>query len=1051
MIQYGLFLLGIVYGATADVDPCQEGRHVIMDDPTRFTTYVTDPSSAECGDIDIVVQWYRIPFGFLATTPPPLNRCGTRYPVWVTPETLPAIGESSLGRICLRTTSDNCRADGSIEVKNCGSFYVYELVRLNSYWCPLGYCLEADSSILVLPSVTPSLTDDTTVVDGNEYSSKTILFTCTMEANTGVDRTALFYDVIWYINGREVKRRTALTYTTLQSDGTLRENEWTTSYTLAMQIACAVEAMSTASTGTGNFEKSAPFFAGIVTELSADTLQENGELELRVRITVPIGCMYDPRHENNIKTYEQNNCFLYVRVVRPEPDTDLCTLGGLNSHTLIQKGCGIHIYHTDWTATHVITVRGSPDNIVNSGYRLAKLQLRTDQVFIHETWTNVLSDNIEIHVHDDDVDLMGKLCYSSNDPHMSTFDGRNFELQKSGEYVLYKHDSLMISIHAFFQRCVFGWSHATCNCAIAIRYKNSVFRVNYCKHSSNGFNSAVEFNSCDTEDTMTIKSFQSRHTFGSGFQIVLPSGTMVNFRYGSYSTGGAMFIHYILIKPSVIDWMASTGLCGHLNGTIDDDFIMKDGSQTDDAAEFSNSWKIPSGSSESLFKNRLEQQPIPSTGTQHTYCTCNDVGEATCSNSPAKPCSSASSSTNNRYVGFLDTCHRVTKRDTDHTDQETTVYIPSWPNLEEGDDPETETRDWSGDWTEASAAEACRNFFRTSPLVQTCERVVPGFHSEVYVPDCTKDIKLTGSTMFMESTLNLLQTACISEAERLENLTNERTDRGVTILEDLLSISCLNNCSNVGTCVNGTCECEAGYDGIDCSESGDIPPYLPQNRNIGMCDLSINVCSKLVVSGENFAAAELMCKAQRFKLDGDVVEMEGGPVTFSGTYVNSYLAVCSILASRKRRSTSTDKPTGYKISMSNDRTTFSDEITFIIYNFNCFECNITALRCTEKQSESCNQQTVDDVSTVPDDSNSPAIGIAVGVSMAALVVVLVTICYRLFLKKSVVAAKLNFEAELDDGISLYNEEPLIISVGPMSYALPQKPLPAWEDTDISHM
>ncbi|XP_069128899.1 von Willebrand factor D and EGF domain-containing protein-like [Argopecten irradians] len=1015
MFQYGLLLLGFV--AAIDFDPCQEGQHVIMDDPTRFSIHVTDLASSRC-DTDIVKQWYRIRFGSVATTPPPdINRCGTMYPVWIVPETLPVLGESQIATICLRTNFETCAATGSVEVKNCGSFYVYELRKLNDDYCDLGYCLEPDTSIIVLPSVTPSLTQGSRTVPNHPtyYPSRDILFTCTLEANTGVDRTALFYDVIWYINGREVKRRTALTYTALQSDGTLRENEWTTSYSLPMQVACAIKA------GSGNLELSAPFYAGLKVELSGVSLQEKGELDLSVQLTVPLGCLYKSADQMDNDGYERNNCKMDIRVVTPQSESDQCSPGGVSKAALQAETCVVTVYHSTWDTATVIKVNGATDNMVNTGYRSARLQLRTDTVTVHSTWNNVHAETLE---------PIYKILVVT------------YELQKSGEYILYRHDGLFIEIQAFFQPCI-GWGlpGATCNCAIGVRYQNTVFRANFCQNTAGGYNSVIEFNGCD-KDVMKIKTFRSINRFGSGYEIVLPSGTVVNFKYGSMwmDSGGPVTIHNIYVKPSVADWTASSGLCGYLDGTTDNDFVMRNGSETQNADEFSNSWKVHT---DSLFDPMIPSVTIP-ISTIHEYCICNDDVTASCSGSLAKPCpSSSSSSTTSDYVGYLDRCNNDRKR-RDSSDDDT-VYLPSWPNLAPTDDTESEVPDWTGNWTEASAAEACRDYLRASPLIQMCESVLQGFDSEVYVPDCTKDIKATGSTMFMESTLNLLQTACISEAVRLENLTNERTDSGVTILEDLLSISCPNNCSNVGTCVNGTCECEAGYDGTDCSESGDIPPYLPQNRNIGMCDLSINVCSKLVIAGENFMPAQLTCKAQRFKLDDGVVEVEGEPVTFSGTYVNSYLAVCSIPASRKRRSTSTDQPTGYKISMSNDGTTFSDEITFIIYNLNCFECNITAMTCSE-MSDSCNQQTVDVSSKDSKDSNSSETGIAVGVTLTIVVVIVVVLAGLYWkkpcLKKSAVENEKNPEPEYTTNHS-FSEQDIIVSSVHLSHSLPAEKRCAW--------
>ncbi|XP_033742340.1 von Willebrand factor D and EGF domain-containing protein-like [Pecten maximus] len=1037
MFRYGIFLLGLVSSALADTDPCQADNHVIMNDPTRFTTYQTVQTSVRC-DTDLVKQWYRIPFGSVATTPPPVYRCGTDQPVWIQPETLPATGESKLVTICLRTQSDVCAATGYIEVKNCGSFYVYELRQLNPDYCNLAYCLEADSSTKVLPFVTTSLVEGTTTIQGgNTFPSKTILFTCDLEYNTDVDPTALYYDVVWYINDQELKRLTDLSYSSFLSDGNLRENDWIEQHSLPMQVACAIEAKSGVSTGTGNFERSASFFAGFKAELSGDTLQENGELELAVRLTVPLGCMY--AGTDNVQQYEEDNCFMDIRVVTPSIDTDQCTLGGVtnNAITFTPHICTVKIYHTTWNTTTVMKVHGAPDNIINSGHRSARIQLRSDFVPAHNVWENVFSEIIEVHVHDDDINIMGKQCHSSNDPHMKTFDGRPYELQRTGEFVLYEHEELSIAIHAYFQACEWGIPNAKCNCGIAIKNQNAVFRANFCKHSD-GYNNIIEFNGCD-EDAMTINAYRSLNTFGSGFEIILPSGTMVTFKYGSYVGNDVVFIHYIYIKPSILDWKTSQGLCGYLDGTTTNDFKKKDGSDTTDAMEFSESWKIVSGSSKSLFINPLETHSIPTTMI-HEYCTCKDKDQISCSASPAEPCSSSDPSNAEDFTGYVDTCIRTfSKRDTD--DQET-VYFPQYPNEEESDDEDSEIPDWSGNWTEASATATCREFLRASPLIQICEQMIPGFDSEVYVPDCTKDVKLTGSTLFMESTLSLLQTACIAEAVRLENLTTESTANGSTILEDILSISCSNNCSNAGSCINGTCQCETGYGGVDCSESGSISPSLSQDRNMGLCDSSINVCSKIAISGRNFMRQQLTCKARRFKIMDSVVQMEGEPVIFSAIYVNAFLAVCKIPASRKRRSTSQNLPSGYKISLSNDGTTFSSEVISIIFDFKCFDCNITSMTCIEKTGDGCSQTVEDTLQTTAEDDSSGT-NIAVGVTVVIIVLIIVIVLAVCIKKHYLKRPKIETIPEKNNfNLSTIDSSDLIIGAFPAAHTYPSEK-PSW--------
>ncbi|XP_060080902.1 von Willebrand factor D and EGF domain-containing protein-like [Ylistrum balloti] len=1018
-------------------DPCLADNYVMMDDPTYFTTYETDPNSVRC-ETDIVKQWYRIKFGAVATSPPPLNRCGTEQTVWIDPLTLPSSGESGFVTLCLKTSTGDCPYTGTILAKNCGSFFVYELRQLNARFCPLGYCFEKDTG-MIQPSVSASLVNGTITIDSTEYPNKEILFTCHLEANTDVELTSLYYDVVWYINDQEITRMSDLTYSTYINNGGLSEGEWRGKYSLPMQVKCVVQAKTEVSTGTDHFIDSAPFYAGFKTELSGETLQENGELNLTIRLTVPLGCTYlNNMEQKDIQKHEQDHCKMAIRVVIPDEDsaTDSCTPGHVikNSITFVNYNCGEFIHHSSWDTPVVLTLHGAPDNIVNTGHRFAVIQLRADSVFGHSVWSGAVGEQIVVHIHDDDINIMGKKCYSSNDPHMQTFDGKNYELQHTGEYVLYQHDDQSIAIHAYFQPCKWGLPNAKCNCGIAVRYSNVVFRANFCKHS-NGYNRIIELNGCD-KDAMKIHNFQSSTTYGSSFEITLQTGTVVTFSYGSFRDS-VIFIHYIYVKPSMLDWKASRGLCGYLDGSTANDFIMKDGSETLNANDFSNSWKITSGSSESLFINPLQPNPTPSP-MNHSYCTCKNESifdeHVSCSAFPVKACSSSESSDSivASLTGYIDMCRTsYTKRDT----EEDMVFIPLYPNLEEGNDTESEVPEWSGNWTEISAAEACREFLSASKLAQKCEEVIPGFDTEAYVPDCTKDIKLTGgSTVFMESTLSLLQTACVTEAVRLENLTRDDSGNGTTLLDEILALRCTNNCSNAGSCVNGTCQCETGYEGHDCSQSGNDPPLISQETNMGLCDSSINTCSKYVVSGDNFMPKRPTCKVRPFKVIDSSIEMEGNELIFTGEYVNTFIVICDIPNSRKRRSTTDNQlPTGYKISLSNDGTTFSTEVTFINFDANCYECNITTMTCTAK---GCSQSVQDDSSTIAQDNSSKtAVVMGVVVGLVSLLVIVVALCCikKKFAKKQTAVIS-GDKSKSDDGKwndwDLFNSSELIIGVRP---------------------
>ena len=78
----------------------------------------------------LVTGWYRFQGASGDRMPDKcvLNyRCGTNYPVWLN-GTHPTVAEGVVTRkVCYNIDSDCCSYSNNIKVKNCSSYYVYEL------------------------------------------------------------------------------------------------------------------------------------------------------------------------------------------------------------------------------------------------------------------------------------------------------------------------------------------------------------------------------------------------------------------------------------------------------------------------------------------------------------------------------------------------------------------------------------------------------------------------------------------------------------------------------------------------------------------------------------------------------------------------------------------------------------------------------------------------------------------------------------------------------------------------------------------------------------
>lgn len=123
-------------GTKCVADMCQ--IHTVLHDGDRAVSH--RKNQGKC-DSDLINGWYRflnISGITMPTKCPQVGRCGTTYPVWLRGDH-PSVDEGEVTRtVCFRRNlNDCCHKSKNIRVKNCSSFYVYQLVRTN---CPFRYC-----------------------------------------------------------------------------------------------------------------------------------------------------------------------------------------------------------------------------------------------------------------------------------------------------------------------------------------------------------------------------------------------------------------------------------------------------------------------------------------------------------------------------------------------------------------------------------------------------------------------------------------------------------------------------------------------------------------------------------------------------------------------------------------------------------------------------------------------------------------------------------------------------------------------------------------------
>ena len=119
------------------VDVCHWQNYKSLSDAERKYDYVT--KDAKCDNT--LNGWYRFQGAAgtkMVTTCPPVFRCDAAYPIWLCGGH-PTVAEGKVRRIaCIHNFEGCCDEQVPIQVKNCGSYYIYKLADLMH--CEARYC-----------------------------------------------------------------------------------------------------------------------------------------------------------------------------------------------------------------------------------------------------------------------------------------------------------------------------------------------------------------------------------------------------------------------------------------------------------------------------------------------------------------------------------------------------------------------------------------------------------------------------------------------------------------------------------------------------------------------------------------------------------------------------------------------------------------------------------------------------------------------------------------------------------------------------------------------
>ncbi|XP_046351564.2 uncharacterized protein LOC124132030 [Haliotis rufescens] len=732
----------------------------------------------------------------------------------------------------------------------------------------------------------------------------------------------VYYSTYWVVDGGQVDAKDPEQW----NDGNVTQKHALTEdvlraagiTTVGFEIRCFIIVRRGVNTLASVPVFSEPKFIGIKLSSTTLFLKEGESADISLQFTAPFGC----------QTSVIDQCEIFINAY---------TLGKENPNScdntvLTRSICGVAIHSSRWNETYTIKVFGSISVRYGLSTQNLTLALGTGDVIQHQLWSNYNPGPITVQVLKNTSQIQNKDCFATNDPHMKTFDGRRYEHQYEGTFSMYKHSELPIEVQLKTTQC---GSRASCNCGLAVRAGRTVFELNRCADLTNIWK--IQYTLCeDGGDVLQVKRR------GSSYEVYLPTGGKISIYL--YST----FLN-VYIYPSVQDIGNSRGLCGKLSDVCSDDFVMRDGSYSADNTStdacnaryriwenllttFSNSWRV--NGEEDLFDYDTHRRLDPWSKT-NTFCSCTKdptgiqlVREVTCTADAARTICST-------LYGFTDV------RQTDCSIKERRKR--RYANIQSArKEPQRLKRqaegEWLDGWTEEKARAYCTKIFQASRSVQVCNNVT-GVDTMGSIDNCVLDIRLTGTTAFAAFALDTVRDKCLHEVAVNPVLQKKSgASANHSIYDIVVAEACLNDCSGHGNCTEGECDCDADYNGVDCSVDLTAPPAIDSIQDNGHCDTSRNQCHVISVYGEIFLDNLTSCHVDAFRVYNTSSERKWSRTSL-GSVVSISQVDCDISSQSVIDNGDAAKNAAYilayKISVSNKPTNFSSSVGVMLYDSTC--------------------------------------------------------------------------------------------------------------------
>uniref|UniRef100_A0A8C7RAT2 Si:ch211-246m6.5 n=1 Tax=Oncorhynchus mykiss TaxID=8022 RepID=A0A8C7RAT2_ONCMY len=624
-----VFLCLMQLRALAQLAPeCYPGGYRMLRNPYRSVDFdSSDLQNTAIQDLicdhSLSPGWYRFSINNkpaeMPTSCVEMNRCGTQAPVWLslTDSSLPRPGEVRQLSACATwqffhgSTKDCCLFRIPISVRNCGEFLLYYLQPTQG--C-MGYCAKVISEFgpKLCPTgevevngqckaSLPALSYKPVIIP--ELVGSSVHLRCTF---SGVKTSGLplGYLVVWarHLASNmkvEIRKDSIMeTFSLVEMDGV--------HFRLGETFSCSVSTLLGNSSRTQSLAKeSESFYAGIKFVPDVLHIAEDGkEHAVTIRSTVPIPC-YGTEHGRpcgvTLTLSVRDSDSLDPSVEAPNMALSTCQVE-LQPTAACSRRQGCAWASLTLTAVTDFTRDGNRPSLLSATPRSDAPRL----------WRGYSPTPLKVTVQD----VPTASCYSLTDPHIITLDGRRYENQQTGTFLLYKSLHRAFEVQARQWDCGSRHYAVSCNCGVAAREGNEVVMLDMCNGQLQETRPQLSLKNLGGYNRVSsqyrIKIHESHQ--GKKITLIFPSGAFVRADISDWGMS-------LSIRAPSVDYSSTTGLCGTFDRNGHNDFHGPDGTTygSTEQERFVEEWRLAAG--ESLFDT---MPPVMEVEELRPFCRCQE-------------------------------------------------------------------------------------------------------------------------------------------------------------------------------------------------------------------------------------------------------------------------------------------------------------------------------------------------------------------------------------------------------------------------------------------